>query len=265
MHRLAGYFVAPSRSCSDRTIHPLGAGKIHHGVRRRVDEERARRRQRRLHREDRRQDRRPAMPRAPRWRGRSNRARRPTSSFPPTSNGWTTPIAEEDHQRADAGQPARQQAGADRAEGFQDRQRRASARASISPGSPATAGSPPATCKSVPVGKYAKAALEKLGSWKAAETEIRDGRKRARGADAGRARRGAARHRLRDRRQGRAGREDRRRFPGRTRIPAIIYPVAATANAQAGRRGVSRVPAVVERPRRSSRSTASPSSIKPVS
>ena len=45
-------------------------------------------------------------------------------------------------------------------------------RASISPSSPATAGSPPATCKSVPVGKYAKAALEKLGSWQAAEPKF---------------------------------------------------------------------------------------------
>ena len=42
--------------------------------------------------------------------------------------------------------------------------------------------------KSVPVGKYAKAALEKLGSWDRRRTEIRDGRKRARGADAGGAR-----------------------------------------------------------------------------
>ena len=42
--------------------------------------------------------------------------------------------------------------------------------------------------KSVPVGKYAKAALEKLGSWQAAEPKFCDGRKRARRADAGGAR-----------------------------------------------------------------------------
>ena len=43
-------------------------------------------------------------------------------------------------------QSARQQAGADRAEGFQDRQRRRSARASTSPSSPATAASRSPTC-----------------------------------------------------------------------------------------------------------------------
>jgi len=37
----------------------------------------------------------------------------------------------------------------------------------------------PATSKSVPVGKYAKAALEKLGAWTAAEPKIRDGGERA--------------------------------------------------------------------------------------
>ena len=48
--------------------------------------------------------------------------------------------------------------------------------------------------------------------------EIRHGRERARGAGAGRPRRSAARHRLRDRRQGRAERQDRRRISRRTRI-----------------------------------------------
>ncbi len=42
----------------------------------------------------------------------------------------------------------------------------------ISPSSPATARSPPATSRSVPVGKYAKAALEKLGAWQAAEPKF---------------------------------------------------------------------------------------------
>ena len=44
--------------------------------------------------------------------------------------------------------------------------------------------------------------------------EIRDGGERARRADAGGARRGRARHRLFDRRQGRARRQDRRHLPG---------------------------------------------------
>ncbi len=67
--------------------------------------------------------------------------------------------------------------------------------------------------KSVPVGKYAKAALDKLGAWQAAEAEIRDGRQRPCRADPGGAQRSRARHRLCDRRQGRAGREDRRYLP----------------------------------------------------
>ena len=56
--------------------------------------------------------------------------------------------------------------------------------------------------RAVPVGKYAKAALEKLGAWAGCRTEIRHDRERARRARAGGARRGRARHRLRDRRQG---------------------------------------------------------------
>ena len=67
---------------------------------------------------------------------------------------------------------------------------------------------------SVPVGKYAKGALEKLGTWASVEKQVRDGRQRARRDGAGVARRGGARHRVRDRRQGRSEREDRRRVPG---------------------------------------------------
>ena len=47
------------------------------------------------------------------------------------------------------------------------------------------------------------------------EGQGRPGRERARRAAAGGARRGAARHRLRDRRRGRAERQDRRHLPGR--------------------------------------------------
>ena len=112
-----------------------------------------------------------AMRQARRSRSRSSRARRPTCSPRPISTGWTIG-AEEAHQGRHARQPARQQAGADRAEGFQDRQRRRSATASTSPSSPATAASRPAKCTAVPVGKYAKAALEKLGVWAAAETKF---------------------------------------------------------------------------------------------
>jgi molybdenum ABC transporter molybdate-binding protein len=62
--------------------------------------------------------------------------------------------------------------------------------------------------KEVPVGLYAKAALEKLGVWQNGHDSQCPGRSSLR-----RARRGAARHRLCDRCQDRARRESRRRFP----------------------------------------------------
>ena len=97
--------------------------------------------------------------------------------------------------------------------------------------------------KSVPVGKYAKAALEKLGSWQAAESEIRDGRKRARRADAGGARRSGARHRLFDRRQGRTRRQDRRHLPGR--FPSGDHlSRRGDHHREAGDDGLSRLPAL---------------------
>jgi molybdenum ABC transporter molybdate-binding protein len=67
--------------------------------------------------------------------------------------------------------------------------------------------------KAVPVGKYAKAALEKLGAWKAVEPKMAM-TENVRAALALVAR-GRVRHRLRDRRQGRAEGQDRRRLPGR--------------------------------------------------
>ena len=68
-----------------------------------------------------------------------------------------------------------------------------------------------ANVDAVPAGKYGKAALEKLGAWNGVKDKRRAGRERARRAPAGGARRGAARHRLCDRRRGRAQRQDRRR------------------------------------------------------
>ncbi len=73
--------------------------------------------------------------------------------------------------------------------------------------------------QAVPVGKYAKAALEKLGAWQAAApkfamAEIRDGGERARSADAGGARRSGTWNCLCDGCQGRTRRQDRRHFPG---------------------------------------------------
>ena len=58
--------------------------------------------------------------------------------------------------------------------------------------------------RAVPVGKYAKAALEKLGAWTAAEPKFAMAENVRAALTAGRPRRGRARHRLRDRRQGRA-------------------------------------------------------------
>ena len=72
--------------------------------------------------------------------------------------------------------------------------------------------------KAVPVGKYAKAALEKLGAWQAAEPKFAMAESVRAALDAGGARRSRTRHRLFDRRQGRARRQDRRHLPGRIRI-----------------------------------------------
>ena len=107
--------------------------------------------------------------------------------------------------------------------------------------------------RAVPVGKYAKAALEKLGAWTAAEPKFAMAENvRAALALVG-ARRGAARHRLRDRRQGRAEREDRRRsFPANSH-PPIVYPVALTANAKPEAAQYLALPALAARRRRSSR------------
>ena len=69
--------------------------------------------------------------------------------------------------------------------------------------------------KAVPVGIYAQAALQKLGVWSAVEPKMAMTAQCPRRACAGRARRGAARHRLFDQCQGRARRENRRHVPGR--------------------------------------------------
>ena len=122
------------------------AGQDPHRLRRRLDEERARRHQRRLHQS------RPASRSSASYAASSALMKQieqgaPADVFVSADLDWMDyGVAEEGHQGRHARQPARQQAGADRAEGFQDRQRRRSARASISPSSPATAASRPATC-----------------------------------------------------------------------------------------------------------------------
>ena len=68
--------------------------------------------------------------------------------------------------------------------------------------------------KAVPVGLYAQAALQKLGVWAAVEPKMAMTANVRAAARSGGARRGAARHRLFDRRQGRARRENRRHISG---------------------------------------------------
>ena len=93
---------------------------------------------------------------------------------------------QEDHQGRHARQPARQPAGADRAEGLQDRHGRDRVRdfdlaKVVGDGRIATG-----EVNSVPVGKYAKSALEKLGIWAVGAEQVRHGRQCARRAGAGR-------------------------------------------------------------------------------
>jgi hypothetical protein len=97
--------------------------------------------------------------------------------------------------------------------------------------------------KSVPVGKYAKAALEKLGSWQAAEPKFAMAES-VRAALTLVARGEAA--------LGIVYSTDAKVEPGVKVVgtfpadshPAIIYPVAATTTAKAGDGGLSRLPAL---------------------
>ena len=96
----------------------------------------------------------------------------PADIFVSADTDWMDyAISQEEHQRADAGQSARQQHRADRAEGFQDRQchdRPGFDLAKLAGDGKIATGD----VKAVPVGKYAKAALEKLGAWQAAEPKF---------------------------------------------------------------------------------------------
>ena len=122
------------------------AGKNHHRVRRRLDEERAGRHQRGLHRKDRRQDRRQLCARAPHSPNRSNRARRPMCLRPPISTGWTMRSRKKTINEADAASTCSATSIVLIApKDSQDRQRDDRRRVSISQNSLATAGSPPAT------------------------------------------------------------------------------------------------------------------------
>jgi molybdenum ABC transporter molybdate-binding protein len=101
---------------------------------------------------------------------------------------------------------------------------------------------------SVPAGKYAKSALEKLGAWSSVEKQLARTEERSHRAHARVARRGALRHRLQDGRARRQGREDRRYVPagqlspyrlcgGRRRFEQIgVRPAVSRIPAQQARR-----------------------------
>ena len=146
MHRLAGLFAAFAILCGSTCRRRAGPGQEPHRVRRGFDEERARRHRRRLYRQDRRQGRRQLCRKL--GAGQADRTGRAGGYLHVRRHRLDgLRDRQEEHQRADPGQSARQQHRADRAEGFQDRQRDDRTRASISPSSPATARSPPATSR----------------------------------------------------------------------------------------------------------------------
>ena len=147
------------------------AGRDPDRLRRRLDEERGRRHQCRLHQGDRHQG--GGELRGILGAGEADRARRAGRRVRlgrSRMDGLCR--AKKAHQGRHPRQPARQQAGADRAEGLQARQRDDRPGLRSSPSSPATAASRSADVRAVPAGKYAKAALEKLGGWAAAEPKL---------------------------------------------------------------------------------------------
>ena len=158
---------------------------------------------------------------------------------------------------------ARQQPRADRAEGQPARRRQGDDRdrAFRSPKCSATAGSRwPSRVRCRPA-YTARRRSTKLGVWDSGRRAGRGRRERARGAGARRARRGAARHRLQDRRGDRAGRQDRRHIPGgharADRLPDGADQIGAPRGG-----GVRRLSARPGRPRNCSRNTASRCSIR---
>ena len=168
----------------------------------------------------------------------------PADVFVSADTDWMDyAIKQEDHQRADPGQSAWQQPRADRAEGFQDRQCEYRP-ASISPRLAGDGKIATGDVKSVPVGKYAKAALEKLGAWEAAEPKFAMA-ENVRAALALVARGEAV--------LGIVYSTDAKVEPGVKIVgtfpadshPAIIYPVAATTTAKPENSRLSRLPAHV--------------------
>ena len=121
MHRLAGIFSAFVILLGSAFSPAACAGQDHHGLCRGFDEERARRHRRRLYRQNRRQDRRQLCREF--GAGKTDRTRRAGRRLRVRRHRLDGLCdRQEEHQRTDPGQPARQQHRADRAERFQDRQ-----------------------------------------------------------------------------------------------------------------------------------------------
>ena len=154
------------------------------------------------------------MPRARRWPSRSSRARRRSCSSRPTSTGWTISpqrklIADDDAQEP-AGNSLVLVAAKDSklgdvaiGQGFDLAELLGDGRLAVG------------EVKAVPAGKYAKAALEKLGAWGGVEGKLAQA-ENVRAALALVARGEAPLgHRLQDRRRLRPDGQDRRHLPGR--------------------------------------------------
>ncbi len=182
----------------------------------------------------------------------------PADIFVSADTDWMDyAIGKQEHQRADPGQSARQQHRADRAEGFQDRQ--CDDRTGL-------------RSRQTRRRRQDRHRRRQGGSGRqirqggAGETrfvagrgaEIRDGRERARRADAGGARRSGAGHRLFDRRQGRARRQDRRHLPGGF-ASADHLPGGGDGDRESRKQPIISRSCARPRPRPSSKNTASSS------
>ncbi len=240
-----------------------GAGAERHGLRGSEPCKRARRDQRRLDRRDRQAAVIVPMPQARRSLARSRRARRPTSSSRPTSTGWTISSEREPDPARHRDKPARQPHRADRARRFRCRHRdRAGLR-------PRRAARPDgrlamANVDAVPAGRYGKAALEsarRLGHASPGRIAQAENVRAALALVA--TRRGAARHRLPDRRGGRTGGEDRRPLSRGHAIRRSSIPWRAGRGHRHPTPTPSGVPASTQAQRRSSRPRGSRSWRRP--
>ena len=187
-------------------------GQQPHRVCRGFDEERTRRHRRRLYRENRHQD--PRQLCREFGAGQTDRTGRPGGYFRIRRHRLDgLRDSQEDHQRTDAGQSARQQHRPDRAEGFKDRQR--DHRKRLRSGKTRRRRQDSHRRREGGSGRQIRqGSAGETRCMAGGGAEIRDGGERARGADAGGTRRSGTRNCLCDGCQGRTRRQDRRHFPG---------------------------------------------------